>query len=131
MIHGRLTLAPALLIAGLLLGTAAATPQDRTLRLVAFGDSTTAPRAGVKGVWADRLRFRVWERGAGITRACGSGACAALVTAARRGVIAGRRATVVLDGGELDIEWRDDGHVVMTGPVATSFRGELDASLAP
>jgi diaminopimelate epimerase len=76
-----------------------------------------------------RLRFRVWERGAGITRACGSGACAAVVAAARRGVIAGRRATVVLDGGELDIEWREDGHVLMTGPVATSFRGELGREL--
>ncbi len=77
----------------------------------------------------DRLRFRVWERGAGITRACGSGACAALVAAVRRGVIAGRRATVVLDGGDLDIAWREDGHVIMTGPVATSFHGELDAGL--
>jgi len=77
----------------------------------------------------DRLRFRVWERGAGITRACGSGACAAVVTAARRGIIPGRRARVVLDGGDLDIDWRGDGHVVMTGPVATSFRGEIDASL--
>ena len=85
----------------------------------------------VQAIGPDRLRFRVWERGAGITRACGSGACAAVVTAARRGVIANRRATVVLDGGELDIDWREDGHVVMTGPVATSFHGNLDASLAP
>jgi diaminopimelate epimerase len=85
----------------------------------------------VQVIGPDRLRFRVWERGAGITRACGSGACAAVVTAARRGIIAGRRATVVLDGGALDIDWREDGHVVMTGPVATSFHGELDASLAP
>jgi diaminopimelate epimerase len=72
----------------------------------------------------DRLRFRVWERGAGITEACGSGACAAIVNTARRG-LAGRRATIVLDGGELDMEWRADGHVTMTGPVATSFTGEL------
>jgi diaminopimelate epimerase len=71
-----------------------------------------------------RLRFRVWERGAGITQACGSGACAAVVNAARRG-LADRRAVVVLDGGELEIEWRADGHVVMTGPVATSFTGEF------
>jgi len=75
-----------------------------------------------------RLRFRVWERGAGITIACGSGACAALVAAARRG-LAGRKAEVVLDGGVLDIEWRADGHVLMTGPVAVSFHGTLDSSL--
>ena len=77
----------------------------------------------------DRLRFRVWERGAGITRACGSGACAAVVAAARRGVIAERRATVVLDGGDLHIAWREDGHVIMTGPVATSFHGRIDDGL--
>ncbi len=81
--------------------------------------------AGVVQVLArDRLRFRVWERGAGITEACGSGACAAIVNAARRG-LCDRRATVVLDGGELGMEWREDGHVTMTGPVATSFTGEL------
>jgi diaminopimelate epimerase len=71
-----------------------------------------------------RLRFRVWERGAGITEACGSGACAAVVNAARRDLCE-RHAVVVLDGGELEIAWRPDGHVVMTGPVATSFTGEL------
>jgi len=72
----------------------------------------------------DRLRFRVWERGAGITRACGSGACAAFVNAARRG-LCDRRATVVLDGGELAIRWREDGHVEMAGPYSVSFSGEL------
>ena len=76
----------------------------------------------------ERLRFRVWERGVGITRACGSGACAALVAAARRG-LTGRRATVVLDGGELEIDWRADGHVLMTGPTTTAFSGTLDAEL--
>jgi diaminopimelate epimerase len=75
-----------------------------------------------------RLRFRVWERGAGITIACGSGACAALVGAARRG-LAGRKAEVILDGGTLEIDWREDGHVFMTGPVAVSFSGTLDPSL--
>jgi diaminopimelate epimerase len=74
------------------------------------------------------IRLRVWERGAGITRACGSGACAALVAANRRG-LAGRRAGVELDGGILDIAWREDGHVVMTGPVALSFEGALDPNL--
>ena len=76
-----------------------------------------------------RIRMRVWERGAGITRACGTGACATLVAAVRRG-LAERRASVVLDGGELEIEWLKDGHVMMTGPVATSFTGTLDAQLA-
>ena len=74
------------------------------------------------------IRLRVWERGAGITRACGSGACAALVAAHRRG-LAGRQAAVVLDGGVLDIAWREDGHVVMTGPVALSFEGAFDSDL--
>ena len=64
----------------------------------------------------DRIRMRVWERGAGITEACGSGACATLVAAVRRG-LAQRKATIVLDGGELDIVWREeDGHVVHDGP---------------
>jgi diaminopimelate epimerase len=72
----------------------------------------------------DRIRLRVWERGAGLTLACGSGACAALVNAHRRGLTA-RRATVVVDGGQLIIEWREDGHVLMTGPVATAFTGEV------
>ncbi len=76
-----------------------------------------------------RIRMRVWERGAGITRACGTGACATLVAAARRGLTE-RKASVVLDGGELEIEWMRDGHVMMTGPVATSFTGTLDAQLA-
>jgi diaminopimelate epimerase len=74
------------------------------------------------------IRLRVWERGAGITRACGSGACAALVAASRRGLTE-RRAAVVLDGGALDIAWREDGHVVMTGPVALSFEGAFHPSL--
>lgn len=77
---------------------------------------------------AHRIRLRVWERGTGITSACGSGACAALVAANLRG-LTGRRATVEVDGGELTIEWQRDGHVVMTGPVATSFAGELSADL--
>jgi diaminopimelate epimerase len=71
-----------------------------------------------------KLRMRVWERGAGITQACGSGACAALVAAARRG-LTGRRADVMLDGGPLEIEWLENGHVLMTGAWAESFTGEL------
>ena len=72
-----------------------------------------------------RLRMRVWERGAGITRACGSGACAALVAAARR-KLTGRSAEVVLDGGSLFVEWLNDNHVRMTGPWSQSFAGEID-----
>ena len=74
----------------------------------------------------DRIRLRVWERGAGLTKACGTGACAALVAAARRG-LTDRKATVEMDGGDLVIEWREsDNHVLMTGPVAFEFTGVLD-----
>ena len=76
----------------------------------------------------DRMRLRVWERGAGLTMACGTGACAALAAAHRRG-LAGRRATMELDGGPLEIVWGEDGRVAMTGPVAIVFRGTLDGAL--
>jgi diaminopimelate epimerase len=73
----------------------------------------------------DRMRLRVWERGSGLTLACGSGACAALVNANRRG-LAGRRAEMVLDGGVLEISWREaDGHVLMRGPAVTAFAGTI------
>ena len=72
----------------------------------------------------NQIRMRVWERGAGITEACGSGACAVLVASARNG-LTGRRAEVILDGGSLDIEWIDDGSILMTGPTTVSFRGEV------
>lgn len=77
-----------------------------------------------------RLRMRVWERGAGITQACGSGACASLVAAARRG-ITGRKAEVVLDGGTLTIEWLPNNHVLMTGGWTTSFQGEIELADLP
>ena len=64
----------------------------------------------------------------GITRACGSGACAALVAAHRRG-ITGRAAEIALDGGSLEIAWLENGHVRMEGPAAVSFTGELDPAL--
>lgn len=70
----------------------------------------------------DRIRLRTWERGSGLTRACGTGACATLVAAVRRG-LARRRATIVLPGGELEVEWREDDHVIMDGPAETSFTG--------
>ena len=72
------------------------------------------------------IRLRVWERGAGQTLACGTAACAATVAAARRR-LTDRRVRVELDGGPLDIEWREDNHVLMTGPTALNFTGELAA----
>lgn len=78
----------------------------------------------------DRIRLRVWERGAGLTKACGTGACAALVAAHRRR-LADREATLELDGGDLRIEWRRaDDHVLMTGPVAVEFTGMLPEALS-
>ena len=72
------------------------------------------------------LRMRIWERGAGITQACGSGACAVTAAAHRRGMV-DRKAEVELDGGVLAIELREsDGHVLMTGPAALTYRGEID-----
>ncbi|MQX36522.1 diaminopimelate epimerase [Roseospira navarrensis] len=76
------------------------------------------------------LRMRVWERGAGITRACGTGACAVAVAAIRRGLMLPGAVTVVLDGGPLVIDWAGgDAPVLMTGPVATAFTGHLNGSL--
>jgi diaminopimelate epimerase len=77
----------------------------------------------------DRLVIRTWERGAGLTKACGSAACAAAVAAARLGC-AERRVTAALPGGELAIEWRaGDDHVLMTGPVVYERKGRFEASL--
>ena len=73
----------------------------------------------------DRIRLRVWERGAGLTKACGTGACAALVAAARRGLTA-RRAVIETDGGDLEIDWDETtGHVFMTGPIEIEGTGML------
>ncbi len=77
----------------------------------------------------DHLVVRTWERGAGLTRACGSAACAAAVAAARLHRT-GRKVTVTLPGGDLLIEWRErDDHVLMTGPVAFEFEGRFDPTL--
>lgn len=74
----------------------------------------------------DKIRMRVWERGTGLTQACGTGACATLVAAVRRGLVPGRKAAVVLDGGTLDIEWREsDGHVLMLGDAVAVYHGVL------
>ncbi|NNE23691.1 MAG: diaminopimelate epimerase [Rhizobiales bacterium] len=75
----------------------------------------------------DHIILKVWERGAGLTRACGTGACAAMVCAVRKEFV-DRVATVTLPGGDLTIEWREsDKHILMTGPVAYEFEGELPA----
>lgn len=71
-----------------------------------------------------RVRLRVWERAAGLTRACGSGACAALVAGVRRGLL-DTAARLELDGGELEIAWGVDGHVLMTGDVELEYEGRL------
>ena len=72
------------------------------------------------------IRTRVWERGSGITQACGTGACATAVAAALTGK-AGRQSKIVMDGGTLEIEWREsDNHVYMTGPAAFVYDGEIE-----
>lgn len=86
-----------------------------------FPERVNASVATVKG---DTIRLRVWERGAGITDACGTAACASVVAASRLGLI-GRKATVILDGGPLEIEWLADGTVQMAGAATLSYRGEV------
>jgi diaminopimelate epimerase len=77
----------------------------------------------------EHIVIRTWERGAGLTKACGSAACAAAVAAARLGR-AGRNVTITLPGGDLAIEWREsDDHVLMTGPVAYEYEGRFDPAL--
>jgi len=77
----------------------------------------------------EHVKIRTWERGAGLTRACGTAACASAVAAIRR-ELTGRKIKVSLPGGDLVIEWREgDGHVLMTGPYALDFEGTLPAAL--
>ena len=73
----------------------------------------------------DHLRLRVWERGAGLTRACGTGACATAVAAIRRGLVASP-VRITLPGGDLVIAWEPGGTILMSGPAAESFRGTFD-----
>lgn len=87
-----------------------------------FPEKANISLAAVRG---DGIKLRVWERGVGLTLACGTAACAVLVAASRRD-LCGRQARVDLPGGSLDVAWRDDGHVVMTGPTAVSFTGIVD-----
>ncbi len=77
----------------------------------------------------EEIAIRTWERGAGLTKACGSAACAAAVAAARL-KRTGRKVRIVLPGGALDIEWREgDNHVLMTGPVQFEYEGRFPAAL--
>jgi diaminopimelate epimerase len=77
----------------------------------------------------EAIKVRTWERGAGLTRACGTAACAAAVASARRG-LTGRKVKVTLPGGDLLIEWREaDGHILMTGPYALDYEGTLPSEL--
>ena len=76
-------------------------------------------------VSSDHIILRTWERGAGLTRACGTAACAALVSGART-KRTGRKATVTLPGGDLLIKWRDNDHVILTGPAELEFAGVVD-----
>ena len=77
----------------------------------------------------EHIVIRTWERGAGLTKACGSAACAAAVAAARL-KRTGRKVRVTLPGGDLAIDWRDsDDHVLMTGPVEFEFEGTFDPAL--
>ena len=86
-------------------------------------DGTLLPAEGRS---VARIRTRVWERGSGITQACGTGACATAVAAALTGK-AGRTSQIVMDGGTLSIEWREaDNHVYMTGPAEFVFDGEIE-----
>ena len=71
------------------------------------------------------IRTRVWERGSGITMACGTGACATAVAAAQTGRC-GRQSTIVMDGGELQIEWKKDNHVLLSGPAEFVYEGEIE-----
>jgi len=91
-----------------------------------FPDRANISLAQVTG--PDTITLRVWERGAGLTLACGTAACATVVAAARLRMI-GRGATVRLPGGDLVIEWRADDHVLMTGPVALEWDGTFDPAL--
>lgn len=92
-----------------------------------FPDRTNVEFAQVIG--QDTLRMRVWERGSGITQACGTGACATAVAAFINGH-AGRKSNIIMDGGTVTIEWKEaSGHILMTGPATRVFDGEIELNL--
>lgn len=92
-----------------------------------FPDRTNVEFAQVVG--KDIIRMRVWERGSGITQACGTGACATAVAAFING-LAGRKSNIIMDGGTVTIEWEEtSGHVLMTGTATKVFDGEIELNL--
>lgn len=92
-----------------------------------FPDRTNVEFAQVVG--KDIIRMRVWERGSGITQACGTGACATAVAAFING-LAGRKSNIIMDGGTVTIEWEEaSGHILMTGPATKVFDGEIKLNL--
>jgi diaminopimelate epimerase len=94
---------------------------------IEFAKNVSEKSANNKSADHTTIRTRVWERGSGITEACGTGACATAVAAALTGK-AGRKSDIVMDGGVLSIEWREsDNHVYMTGPAEFVFDGEIDS----
>ena len=89
-----------------------------------FPDRTNVEFAQIVG--KDTIRMRVWERGSGITQACGTGACATAVAAVLHG-LAGRKCDIIMDGGTVTIEWEEaTGHILMTGPATKVFDGEIE-----
>lgn len=89
-----------------------------------FPDRTNVEFAQI--VSKDTIRMRVWERGSGITQACGTGACATAVAAVLHG-LAGRKCDIIMDGGTVTIEWEEaTGHILMTGPATKVFDGEME-----
>ncbi len=89
-----------------------------------FPDRTNVEFAQIVG--KDTIRMRVWERGSGITQACGTGACATAVAAVLNG-LAGRKSDIIMDGGTVTIEWEEaTGHILMTGPATKVFDGEME-----
>lgn len=91
-----------------------------------FPDRTNVEFAQVIG--KDTIRMRVWERGSGITQACGTGACATAVAACVNG-LTGRKSDIIMDGGTVTVEWEEfSGHILMTGPATRVFDGEIEAA---
>lgn len=89
-----------------------------------FPDRTNVEFAQI--INKDKIRMRVWERGSGITQACGTGACATAVAAFKNG-LTGRNCEIIMDGGTVTIEWEEaSGHILMTGPATKVFDGEIE-----
>lgn len=89
-----------------------------------FPDRTNVEFAQI--IYKDTIRMRVWERGSGITQACGTGACATAVAAFKNGMC-GRKCHIIMDGGTVTIEWEEtSGHILMTGPATKVFDGEIE-----